>query len=87
MRAHVRFALYRDVLQVLSQLEEPCAGASEKKAPGEASELTAVLAVLATLTAEGSSQRTALLQCLEGVLAQFGVVAPYTEAPEMLQAA
>jgi hypothetical protein len=42
---------------------------------------------LATLTLPGSSHRAELLDCLEEVLARFGVVAPYDEAPEMLRAA
>jgi hypothetical protein len=80
MRAHVRFALYRDVLQVLAQLDDPCSGKHEKEAAGTASELTAVLAALATLTPPGSQRRADLLQRLEVVLEGFGVLAPYNEA-------
>jgi hypothetical protein len=81
MRAHVRFALYRDVLRVLAQLEEPGPDS------GMAGDLSVVLASLATLTPPGCRQRKELLQCLEGVLERFGAVAPFDEAPEMQQAA
>jgi hypothetical protein len=77
MRAQVRFALYRDVLRVLSQLEEPCPAACESDTSATVGELTAVLALLATLTQPGSIQRAELLHNLEGVLERFGVVAPY----------
>jgi hypothetical protein len=87
MRAHVRFALYRDVLRVLAQLDEPGSGASETECPAPDCDLTSVLATLATLTPPCSGRRAELRRCLENVLERFGVTAPYDEAPEMLRAA
>jgi hypothetical protein len=86
MRAHVRFALYRDVLQVLAQLDAPCAGGHEEFAQ-TTGELTTALATLATLTPACSRQRAVLLECLAELLARFGAEAPFDEAPEMQQAA
>jgi hypothetical protein len=88
MRAHVRFTLYRDVLQILAQLDEPCPGARDDAcACGAVDELPEVLATLATLTPPGCPQRLELLECLKAVLERHGADSRSFEALEVAQAA
>jgi hypothetical protein len=67
--------LYRDVLQILAQLDEPDPGTLEE-AGGSATvnELPEVLATLATLTPPRCQQRQELLDCLKALLEQYGAL-------------